>query len=285
MYENQPIVILGMHRSGTTLITKILEQLGLFVGTKKEINNESLFFFYINNWIFDLCTATDTMPHNLRYVNPACKQVIEESLAHFVQSNKRKLYLGNYASKYKDIRAIDFPYGWKEPKMSFTMDFWKAVFPNAKIIHVYRNPIDVAQSYMERDTPIKGNFSWTWKKKLKRDFLITHKFHGNFRITSIEAGYEVWKEYVEKALSLKNDFDDYIMIQYEDFLSNPKTMLNNLLLPYCNLTPSNTEIEKAIAPINKSRAYSFLDNEVLLQFYHQIKNDDLMQQLNYQQIV
>lgn len=40
----QPIVILGMHRSGTTMITEILEQLGLFVGDQKDDNCESLFF-------------------------------------------------------------------------------------------------------------------------------------------------------------------------------------------------------------------------------------------------
>lgn len=38
-----PVIILGMHRSGTTMITKILENLGLFVGVEKEINHEALF--------------------------------------------------------------------------------------------------------------------------------------------------------------------------------------------------------------------------------------------------
>ncbi|MBK8351014.1 MAG: hypothetical protein IPL21_04765 [Saprospirales bacterium] len=41
--NQQPIIILGMHRSGTTMITKMLENLGLFVGAEKEINHESLF--------------------------------------------------------------------------------------------------------------------------------------------------------------------------------------------------------------------------------------------------
>ena len=32
--NQQPIIILGMHRSGTTMITKMLENLGLFVGAE-----------------------------------------------------------------------------------------------------------------------------------------------------------------------------------------------------------------------------------------------------------
>jgi len=70
MYQS-PVIILGMHRSGTTMITKMLENLGLFVGAEKEINNEALFFWHINNWIFNLHTATPEKPYNLRYSNPA----------------------------------------------------------------------------------------------------------------------------------------------------------------------------------------------------------------------
>ena len=39
-----PIIIIGMHRSGTTLLSKLLEKCGVFMGTKKEENNESIFF-------------------------------------------------------------------------------------------------------------------------------------------------------------------------------------------------------------------------------------------------
>ena len=39
----QPVIIMGMHRSGTTMLASLLEQLGLFIGTKKQENDESLF--------------------------------------------------------------------------------------------------------------------------------------------------------------------------------------------------------------------------------------------------
>ena len=90
-----------MHRSGTTMITQLLENLGLFVGTEKEVNHEALFFWEINNWIFDLHTATPEKPHNMRYKNMACEKVIIESLEYFVQSSKRKQYLGSLTSTLK----------------------------------------------------------------------------------------------------------------------------------------------------------------------------------------
>jgi hypothetical protein len=40
-----PVIIIGMSRSGTTLLVEMLEQLGLFAGNKKTRNNEALFFY------------------------------------------------------------------------------------------------------------------------------------------------------------------------------------------------------------------------------------------------
>ena len=40
---NSPIIVIGMHRSGTTMLIKQLEELGLFVGDKKRKNYESVF--------------------------------------------------------------------------------------------------------------------------------------------------------------------------------------------------------------------------------------------------
>ena len=47
-----PVIILGMHRSGTSMITGFLQKLGLFVGEELDDNNESLFFFKLNHWMF-----------------------------------------------------------------------------------------------------------------------------------------------------------------------------------------------------------------------------------------
>ena len=30
--ENQPVIIIGMHRSGTSMLTRVLQEAGLFIG-------------------------------------------------------------------------------------------------------------------------------------------------------------------------------------------------------------------------------------------------------------
>lgn len=282
MYQS-PVIILGMHRSGTTMITKMLENLGLFVGAEKEVNNEALFFWKINNWIFDLHTATSEKPYNLRYKNPGCEKVILESLEHFILSDKRKEYLGKHSSVFKNIKDVNFPYGWKDPKNTFTIDFWSAVFPNPKIIHIYRNPIDSVSSYIERDLELKNKFEWNWKKKLKRNFLISKNFHENFRLTSIEEGYELWEEYVTKALSLKNKFPDYLEIKYEDFLENSFENLKTLS-KFCGLSITDEQLQKEISSINSERAFAFLTNEKYAEIYQKIKIKPLVQQLGYDKL-
>jgi hypothetical protein len=45
MKSHPPVIIIGMSRSGTTMLVEMLEQLGLFVGRKKTRNNEAVFFY------------------------------------------------------------------------------------------------------------------------------------------------------------------------------------------------------------------------------------------------
>lgn len=281
--SQQPIIILGMHRSGTTLVTKMLENLGLFVGASKEINHEALFFWEINNWIFELHTAKPELPHNIQYTNPKTRKIIEDTLQYYVQSSKRKKYLGKLSHQYNSITSIDFPFGWKDPKNTFTLDFWKAIFPNPKIIHVYRNPIDCISSYIERDLKVKDHFEWNWKKKLKREFLLTYKFNYNFRLYNIEQGYQLWQEYVSKAIELQQSNPHYYSIQYEQLLAKPEENIKNLCA-FCELPVNEQKITTATQNIKKDRAYAFLENEAYVAFYQNIKNDKIIQQLDYQNI-
>ena len=53
--EARPIIILGMHRSGTTMIVKMLQEMGLFIGWDLEENYEARFFFSRNETILNSC--------------------------------------------------------------------------------------------------------------------------------------------------------------------------------------------------------------------------------------
>ncbi len=278
-----PVIILGMHRSGTTMITKFLEELGIFFGDKKDDNNESLYFYKINYWIFRIGISKPDYPHNLQYMSPECRTVVLNGLDYYMSSIKRHNYLGKgNALKYKDIRDVDFRWGWKEPKNTFTVDFWKELFPNAKIIHIYRNPIDCAASYMKRDIKRRNAFDISWKKKLKRYFMIAHKYHQNFRIKNIADGYDLWREYVTKAFSLEEEFgDNMFAFKYEDFIDRPFEGLKQLVAFLELKDIDDDQIRSVIQNVDASRKYSFVNDDKLYAYYQQIKSDEIMKGLDY----
>jgi len=84
----------------------------------------------------------------------------------YIKSIRRIKYLGFIKGlKYKSLKELDFPWGWKDPRNTFTIDIWIEVFPNAKLIHIYRNPIDVAESLRKRTLKCKKIFNGILKKK------------------------------------------------------------------------------------------------------------------------
>jgi hypothetical protein len=275
----QPIIILGMHRSGTTMVTQMLKDLGLFVGDDLDINCESKYFYKINYWVFRIGVSKPDYPDNMQYMVPACKEVVLEGLDYYMQANKRKAFLGN--KKLQDIRDLDIPWGWKEPKNTFTIDLWKQLFPGAKIIHIYRNPLDSVNSYIKRDAIQRNKFSLTFKKKLKRFFMIADKYHQNFRMVDHVSAFPVWKSYVEKAMSLHETYpDDIITVKYEDFLEKPFTNLKQIL-DFIQLPYSELKLEEATKQVKPERGYAFLQDADSVEFYKSIQHLPIMKQLGY----
>lgn len=279
-----PVIIIGMHRSGTTMITKMLENLGLFVGDKKEINNEALFFWDINNWIFEIACSRADLPHNFQYLNPRTRQILIDDLNYFVQSSQKKKFLGDLNNAYKSLKDLNIPWGWKDPKNSFTIDLWKEIFPDAIVLHIYRNPIDSISSFIERDLKMKDKYQLNWKKALKRKFLISKNYHSNFRLYSLEEGYNLWEEYVSKCLQQEQVFPNMKHVRYEDFLADPFQHLQSIAT-FCGLNCSEQQIEEQVKSVKSDRGFAFTKNPEAIDVYLKVKDKPLMKQLNYDNII
>lgn len=277
----QPVIILGMHRSGTSMITGYLQKLGLFIGDELDDNNESIFFFKLNHWMFQVGISKVDYPMNMLKMNELCKQELVDSVDWHLSKGKIKSYLGRH--KVSDIRDLDIPWGWKEPRNTFTLEIYKRLFPEAKIIHIHRHPLDTVISYMKRDIDRRNHFELTWKKKIKRKLLIAQKYHQNFRIQNLEAGYEVWQEYVGQALSWEDEMADRIKtFKYEDFLDNPAKFMADMLA-FIGLEANDDEIREVVSETDASRKYAFHKHSDAQRLDERIKQDDLMVRLGYDQ--
>lgn len=280
-----PIVILGMHRSGTSLLTRCLEALGLFTGWKKEINAEALFFLELNEWVFQQAGASWDNPHNLKFADSYFADHISYYLHRLQRSSRRIRFLGPMrALRYKALSQLNFPWGWKDPRNTFTVDYWDRVFPNLKILHIHRNPIDVAASLKFREEQTRKNYSHS-KEELKRA-LSLNRLHltGSLRVTYLEEGIKLWEEYIERALSLNKNFAGRILhICYEDFLVRPTSFLNEICR-FTELKPDETRLEQAAQGANPERRFAFSKDRELFGAYESIKHSAIMKQLGYHEI-
>lgn len=133
------VIILGMHRSGTSCLAGSLQQKGLFLGEVFEWNpfnrkgnrenerimklNDSVLSFNDGNW--------DSPPTNMNW---------DET--HIEERNE---IVNLFVSSKKNV------FGFKDPRSLFTFPFWIDRISNVKMVGSFRNPLDVAVSLKSRN--------------------------------------------------------------------------------------------------------------------------------------
>ena len=127
--KKPPVIIIGMHRSGTTLLSKLLENAGIFMGNKKEINNEALFFLKFNEYIFKQASASWDSPINLKFTNNFFKENIKRIFKKkSKQSTHNQILRNQKIFKIQNVRAASNPMGLEGPsKHLYTRDLARAV--------------------------------------------------------------------------------------------------------------------------------------------------------------
>jgi len=144
------VVVLGMHRSGTSAITRGLQVLGVDLGSSlipsAPGNNEKGFWEDIDVYNFDIELLVHlgidwdhAAPITAHQVNTLCEHGFVLRAATLLRS---KLSPGK-------------PFGIKDPRIAKLMPFWQLVFSYCKLhvgyVLVVRNPISVASSLHSRD--------------------------------------------------------------------------------------------------------------------------------------
>ncbi|NOX08328.1 MAG: sulfotransferase [Gammaproteobacteria bacterium] len=284
--NKQPVIILGMGRSGTSMLSRLLESLGLFVGKdKRGGNNESWFFYRLNDWMLRCANATWDNPHNFNFIDDQFREDFSRVAESHMRGIGRVNYLGwKNALKYRDIKDIDFPWGWKDPRNTFTIDVWKEIFPECKVVHIYRHPLDSAESarYGKESNKVKKKRNWRWG--VREALLLRVGYQLSARTGNIHEAIKLWEEYLVKALSWTDVFGDNIHhVRYESLLEDPMPVMQELL-QFIDMPAAEAEISRVIQDINPDRKYAFLRNPELVNIYEKMRHSELMQQLGYSDI-
>jgi hypothetical protein len=138
--------VCGMHRSGTSMAAQLLSRCGVYMGPK------------------DVLTVSAADNQDGFWEDDAFVGVNEELLRHFFggwdlpprlqpgwESADEISALRERARDLIEQRRIHRFWGWKDPRTSITLPFWRSLIPELKVVICLRHPWEVAQSLHRRN--------------------------------------------------------------------------------------------------------------------------------------
>ena len=262
-----PIIITGMHRSGTSLLSKILMNRGIFMGSKLDTNNESIFFQRINKWILSCIGSSWDNPRTLKDLENEDIDVITNRLNKVLNSRfSKSLFLGKKDLLYnKSLNKMDVIWGWKDPVNTFTLFIWKQIFPNSKIININRHPLDVSSSLINRESNLKSKD----KESLFPEFLSSllpvlsinkGDVLSSFNIKNINDALILYKKYIDEMESNKKVYN-ILDIKYEELIMDSNKVLKEIF-NYLDINISDDECQDIVRIMDKSRVYAFRNTKL-----------------------
>jgi len=139
------VCIAGAHRSGTSMLTRLLHACGLYLGPESALmpaqaDNpegfwEHLGFVAVNDELLNELGGAWDLP-------PTADENFSDRRLGPLRMKARLLIEG--------FDSTDV-WGWKDPRNSLTLPFWQDVLPGLKTLIIVRNPLEVAYSMRERN--------------------------------------------------------------------------------------------------------------------------------------
>jgi hypothetical protein len=201
-------MVVGMHRSGTSLITNWLHHCGLQVGERLLEANQSNAEGHFEDVEFlrmheEILESNDLDAGGLVY-----DKDIDISL---YQVEKLKSVIKVKNQRYKQ-------WGWKEPRTCLFLNLYRELLPNSKYLVIVRDYQSVVNSLLKREFALveekyslRNHFDrliWVYLRKKRRE----KKLYRD----NAEYFLKVWIEYNEHILDTLKDLspDNYIVINY-----------------------------------------------------------------------
>ena len=233
--NQSPIVITGMHRSGTSLISKILLNNDVNLGSQLDINYESIYFQRINKWIMSCNGSSWDNPKSFNDLNNDDIHIFKNKLKGTLNNRFSNSFYFGYSNfllnhSFFNLKSL---WGWKDPSNTFTVIVWKEIFPNMKIVNIIRDPLSVCNSLLIRQSKLRSADSRFDKSILPYFLPLLSINRGNvlssFNIENINDCLNLYKKYLKQMKSNEEKFgDNFFNVKYEELLNNPEKIIQNI---------------------------------------------------------
>lgn len=150
-YNSKAICILGMHRSGTSMVSRALNLLGVYIGENDKLIKPGQ---YNPEGFWEHKQITKTQQKLLETIGASWDQEtpLPEQWSETKETNEFKNQILTLVEKDFSGNKL---WGWKDPRTSILLPIWHDIFKRLKIetsyIIVVRNPLDVAASLYSRN--------------------------------------------------------------------------------------------------------------------------------------
>lgn len=256
--------MIGMHRSGTRLLVQVLEKLGVFMGADQQADSESVAFMLANEEILHQCGAFWSEPMSAHFMlahSGAAEQLALDA------ADALDARLDRYVGPSGWHRGTPLPpFGWKDPRNTFTLPVWKQVFPNLRTIHIVRHGVDVAASLAHRHAQaLRAATGEAVPPALT--VIRDHAFGvlSSRRGSTLAEALTMWEQYVEKAREESAALGDRALeIRYEELLTHPERVIA-AVAEFCAV-PAPGRDAPPLDGLDPGRAFAFRGDAELAAF-------------------
>jgi hypothetical protein len=158
------------------------------------------------------------------------------------------------------------PFGWKDPRNTFTLPVWKEIFPSLRTIHIVRHGVDVAASLARRHAQaLRAATGESVPSALTviRDHVLG--VLSSRRGWTLAEALTMWEQYVEKARQESAALGERALeVRYEDLLMQPERVIP-VVAEFCRV-PAPARRAALSAGLEPSRAFAFRRDPELAAF-------------------
>jgi hypothetical protein len=158
------------------------------------------------------------------------------------------------------------PFGWKDPRSTFTLPVWRQVFPNLRALHIVRHGVDVAASLARRHA--QALRAATGEAVPSALTVIRDNALGvlsSRRGWTIAEALTMWEQYVDKARQECAALGERALeVRYEDLLMQPERAIT-AIASFCGV-PVPVRNEALVEGLEPGRAFAFRREPELMAF-------------------
>jgi hypothetical protein len=253
------------------MITDVLEACGLFCGWRKDPNQEAWLFLKINDWLLRQAGGSWEWPAPLHTLlaDAPLRALVGDYCATLLRTPRTLSFLGPW--RYLRRRTpfnLREPWGWKDPRNTFTLPLWLDLFPDAKVVHIVRHGVDVAQSLMVRQRAAVPTGRRLLARRRALYWLGARQpsFALHVRCTTLAGSFDTWEEYTREAeTQVRRLGARALTVRYEEVLRAPREHLS-AVLAFCGVTPRTDVLNRAYAALDPARAFAYRGDPALCRF-------------------